>query len=140
MKEDRPDLKTLLEMQLSAVPIINQAVRESFVSSDRIRLAIPFRRRWWTRFLKGPFRLSTEKKLELDPIGTEVFGMFDGERTLEQIIDAFRERRMLSFFEARAVILEFVRRLMRYNLILFKIRDSNAQSSADETTAAPPRN
>jgi hypothetical protein len=122
MKKEQPELRALLQMQLTAVPIVNQAVQEFPFSSGGLRLSIRLQRRGWSRVLGGLLPLSHEKKLELDPIGAEVFQMFDGQHTLEEIIDIYRERWNLSFFESRAVILEFLRRLGRYDLILFKIR------------------
>jgi hypothetical protein len=103
---------------LLTVPAANGAVRAE-PSGDGLLLWVPVRRRWWMGPPLGwllPFR--AERGIALDAIGREVWGACDGQRTTEQIIEAFAARHRLRFHEARLSVLTFLKSLVERNLIV----------------------
>jgi len=99
---------------LQSIPVPNQAVTRM---ADG-RLSVPLRHPTWLRWVRPVLPISKEKKVELDKLGTEVLALCDGHRTIEQIIDLHKDRWHLSFFESRAMILQFLRQLLQRNLIV----------------------
>lgn len=78
---------------LDAVPSRNGAVRTE-LRNETLILWVPLEQRF---FMKAPWSwvlpFRKEKGIELDPLGREVFEECDGERTLEQIIERFSDRK-----------------------------------------------
>ena len=102
---------------LDAVPTKNIAVRLE-PRGPGLLVWVPIRKRWWMRPPIGwilPFR--SEKGVELDALGRQVFVACDGSRTTEQIVEEFAERHRLRFHEARLSVLTFLRSLVERNLV-----------------------
>lgn len=90
------------------------------------RLSVPLRQPKWVRWVRPVFPISKEKQVELDKLGAEIFALCDGHRTVEEIIDRHKDRWHLSFFESRAMILQFLRDLMKRDLIVMKVTSGAA--------------
>jgi hypothetical protein len=102
---------------LDAVPTKNLALRLEPRGSGLL-VWVPIRKRWWMRSPIGwilPFR--SEKGVELDALGRQVFVACDGSRTTEQIVEEFAERHRLRFHEARLSVLSFLKSLVERNLV-----------------------
>lgn len=103
---------------LDATPIANQAVKEQAISEDRVVLVVPVRKRWFNSVpFTWLFYFRSERRLELDALGTQVWRMADGVHTTEQIIEAFAAEHRLSFHEARVCVTQFLRMLTERNLV-----------------------
>jgi hypothetical protein len=113
-----------LRVQLRAVPVLNRDVVVTPLDGGRLKLSVPRTYRWWERPVKWLLVLSDVKHLELDPLGAAVFSLLDGRHTLEEIIDAHSERWKLSFFESRGLVLSFLERLMKWNVVLVRIPEA----------------
>jgi hypothetical protein len=110
---DRLDPAVLLD----AVPSQNQVLRLEPRGSSLV-VWVPIRKRWWMRPPLSwilPFR--SEKGVELDALGHEVFIACDGSRTTERIVEEFAERHRLRFHEARLSVLSFLKSLVERNLV-----------------------
>ena len=117
VKSNTSEFGELLRSQLKSKPVRNEAIVATPLSGNRLKLTIPLRYSWWATPLRRTLHMRSEKYIELDPLGAEIFSLFDGRRTLEEIIDLHSDRWKLTFFESRAMILEFLRRLARRKLI-----------------------
>ena len=121
MREPPMQLTDVLEMQMHSIPVVNEVVKVTPLSRGRLKLTFPIMVPWWAKVFIPPSKVKSQKSIELDPVGADVFEMFDGKRTLGEIIDDFMERWKLSFFESRAVITEFLKRLGKRNLVLYRL-------------------
>jgi hypothetical protein len=102
---------------LDAVPTPNGALRLEPRGSGLV-VWVPIRKRWWMGPPIGwilPFR--SEKGVELDSLGRQVFTACDGSRTTEQIVEEFAETHQLRFHEARLSVLSFLKSLVERNLV-----------------------
>ena len=117
MSSRRSDAADMLGFQLSSRPMRNEAVRAETTEDGALQLTVPLRRRGWARALGRVLPLSEERTVELDELGARVLERCDGERTVEDFIDWFQDRWKLSFFEARGLVLYFLRQLMQRGLI-----------------------
>ena len=53
----------------------------------------------------------------LDRIGTQIWQLCDGEKTVEEVIDAFAARHRLTFHEARAAVTSYVKTLVQRGVL-----------------------
>ena len=58
-----------------------------------------------------------QERLQLDNLGTEVWKMIDGKRTVRDIVDAFAETHQLEGREAEMAVTQFLRDLGKRGLI-----------------------
>lgn len=117
----RPSAGDILNRQLSAVPMLNRAVRSQKLENGRIRLSIPLKKRWWAQALSTLLPLRRQRVMELDSVGSEIFSLCDGTHNVEKIIQLFADKWQLSFFEARASVFDFLRRLMLDQIIVLHL-------------------
>ena len=100
-----------------AVPFKHSAVTER-QTEDSLTLAVPLAERsgffgWLARRTQAP----NETEIELDEIGSFVWNLIDGKRTVTGIADALSKRYKLTKHEAEASLLEFIDRLRRRGCI-----------------------
>ena len=70
------------------------------------------RPRWMVPPLRWIVPYKPERILRLDKLGSLVWELCDGRRTVEQIIDRFAERHHLSFHEARVSVTSYLKELL----------------------------
>lgn len=106
---------------LTAVPVANAAARVeerpegvtvTVANREPAKLLPPFR--WLVRPPK-------EKRLVLDRIGTSVWHLCDGKRTVENVIDAFADQYELEFHESRVAVTEYLRSLVQRGALAMAI-------------------
>jgi hypothetical protein len=115
----RPKKKLTLEHQFASIPVRNPGVTASegeTPGSLLIEQNLVYRglAKVFARYL--PVR--SRKRFLLDGLGADVYGRIDGKKTLEQLIDEFAEEHKLTFLESRALLLEYLRTLMRRGLVV----------------------
>ena len=115
--DHQQDAARLLDIQMASRPVANRAVTVARTDDGKLELSVPTEKRDWRRQLRRVLPLPEEKNVELDYLGAEFFSLCDGERTVEEIVDDYMKRWNLSFFEARGLVLQFLRALMRSGLV-----------------------
>lgn len=98
---------------LAAIPRRNAAA-EVIKEAGSVRIAVQSRPPWW---LVGPLRwllpVRRARVVRLDRVGGWVWGLCDGERTVEQVVEAFADRYNLTFHEARVAVTGYLRQLVQ---------------------------
>jgi hypothetical protein len=106
---------------LKRVPLKNPHVRESRLESGVALLAYPQQMRPFmaalSRRIGGSAALNQERKLQLDDLGTQVWDMIDGRRSVQDLIERFAERHRLRSREAEVSVTQFLRELGRRGVI-----------------------
>ena len=109
---------------LNSKPVKNSDVQEIHLESGDIQLTYPIRVRPWASALlnrlRGTSRNIQKKKLELDALGTAVWDLIDGERSVKQVIKQFSEQHRLHRREAEVAVTQFLLELGRRGLIGLK--------------------
>jgi hypothetical protein len=110
------------EEALECRPVKNDQVVESRSDGGDLLLSYPVAVRPWAAGLirrmgwnKG--RTVYRKKLQLDALGTEVWELLDGRRTVRQVIGRFAAAHRLPEREAAIAVTRFIRELGRRGLI-----------------------
>ncbi len=106
---------------LGRTPVKNRHVRESRLDSGEVVLHYPVSAPPWVarvaRWLQKDPGLPRVGKLQLDALGTAVWDMIDGRRSLGGIAAAFAESNQLEPKEAQVSVAQFARELGRRGLI-----------------------
>jgi len=106
---------------LTAIPVQNREITTQVSASGHIRIRYPVTVRPWIAKLVQRFKGSSPqmrfRKLELDSIGTDVWRMIDGKRTVQEIIDEFAQFHQLPKAESESAITQFLRDLGQRGLI-----------------------
>jgi hypothetical protein len=109
---------------LNCRPIKNDEIDEVVLENGELLLAYPIKVKPWVSALLR--RLGREggqgakKKLQLDALGTAVWNMLDGHRTVRQVAQVFSRTHQLYPKEAEVAVTQFIRELGRRGLIGLK--------------------
>jgi hypothetical protein len=98
VEEQNKDEGILLIYYISIKPLFHSLVKK-FTSTDGSKV---------------------KKKLQLDPLGTSVWKIIDGKRSVQEIAGAFQQEHQLDQREAEAAITAFLKDLGKRGLIALK--------------------
>lgn len=106
---------------MACVPVKNAGVAEERLDTGEVLLSYPMTTRpWIDRLAKavgaGEPKIHV-KKLQLDALGTSVWDLMDGIRTVGQIVDAFAEHHLLEAREAEMSVTLFLRQLGKRGIV-----------------------
>lgn len=103
---------------LQTIPLRNQKLRlQSHPDGKGITVMSTVNYHGPAKWLKRWLPLRPERHYSIEGVACEVFESIDGKCTLEQLIDAFAETHKLTFFEARALLMQYLQTLMNRGLI-----------------------
>ena len=115
----RPELSR--SEALSLRPAKNQHVVEERLGADEVIIEYPMTVKPWVSALLQRFGGRSEpvrtKKLQLDELGTAVWDMVDGQRSVREIVAEFADTHRLERKEAEVSVTHFLRMLGQRGLI-----------------------
>lgn len=118
MKRDRKDIRRA--EALDCKPIKSAGVEEVLLDSGETMLIYPVKARPWVSAVFRRFGNEVSvvrKKLQLDEMGTFVWGLLDGNRTVRQVIEVFSRTHRLHSKEAEVAVVQFIRELGHRGLV-----------------------
>jgi hypothetical protein len=106
---------------LACVPVKNRHVSEQRLDSGEVVVLYPVAVRPWmaaaARWLGAGASPPRTAKLQLDRLGSYVWGMLDGQTSLRRIAAAFAAEHRLERKEAEVAVTQFIRELGRRGLV-----------------------
>lgn len=106
---------------LDRIPVKNRQISENRLDSGEVVISYPVTMRPLFAGLArrfGQAEVQTRiKKLQLDDLGTSVWNLMDGERSVRQLIKMFAGTHQLEPREAEVSVTQFIRELGRRGLI-----------------------
>ena len=105
------------ERMLRARPIRNAAAELERAEDGAVRITVRKRPPRWLTPLAWVFRPHLTDRYELDALGAQVWSLCDGQRSVEQIVDACSGEFELTFHEARAAVTGYLRDLVRRGVV-----------------------
>ena len=112
------------EEALGCRPVRDEAVREEQLDDGLFRLSYPVRMRpWMARLMQrfgGGIPEPVNKKIELDELGSAVWRLIDGRRSVRQIVGEFQVAYKLDRKEAEVSVTAFIRELGRRGIVGLK--------------------
>ena len=102
--------------------IQNAAVRVEHIDHDRVKMYVKAGK---PRFLVPPLSwivpVRRERATALDRVGTQIWRLCDGEKTVEEVIDAFATLHDLTFHESRVAVTGYARMLVQRGLLVIAV-------------------
>lgn len=109
---------------MDSTPLKNVEVREERLPGDSILLHYPVSLRpWIAKILRrstGDASAIRFRKLQLDGLGSEVWDLLDGVRSVRRIIEIFAASHQLPQREVEIAVTQFLRQLGRRGIIGFQ--------------------
>ena len=106
---------------LDRIPVKNRQISENRLETGEVIISYPVTMRpifaGLARRFGGAEVQTRMKKLQLDELGTLVWNLMDGERSVRQLIKMFAETHQLEAREAEVSVTQFIRELGRRGLI-----------------------
>ncbi|MGD9042800.1 MAG: PqqD family protein [Desulfobacterales bacterium] len=106
---------------LKCTPVISDKIVADRLESGEVIIRYPVTIRpffaTWVKRFGGPDDYVQTKSLQLDELGSSVWDLLDGKRTVRQLIQIFAETHQLQFREAEVAVTQFIRELGRRGLI-----------------------
>ncbi len=106
---------------LDRIPVKNRQISENRLETGEIVISYPVTMRSIFSGLAKRFggqEVQTRmKKLQLDELGTSVWNLMDGNRSVRQLVKIFAETHQLETREAEVSVTQFIRELGRRGLI-----------------------
>jgi hypothetical protein len=112
------------EDALGCTPVKHGEAQEERLPGGELVIRYPITVRPW--FASLARRLGTRAaatrtvRLQLDALGTEVWGMLDGRTSLHEVAGRFAERHRVGEREAQTAVAQFVRELGRRGLVALR--------------------
>lgn len=108
--------------QLQCVPVRNEGARAAPAPGNPDAVIVEVRLRY-PGVLDAAARLVKARRVrryELAGISRELFEKLDGRQTLENLIDSLAAEEQLTFLEARALLVQYLRDLMQRGLVVIR--------------------
>lgn len=109
---------------LKCIPIKNTQIQEKRLETGEVLVTYPIRIKPWLASMIRRFGGSVNevqlKKLQLDELGTTVWDLMDGRRSVHQLIKIFAAKYHLETKEAEVSMTRFIRMLGKRGLIGLK--------------------
>lgn len=119
-KKNGNDIKPTREEAMTAIPVINSGVSTEKLETGEVLIIYPVTLRpiliKLAQYL-GKAPEVTSRKLQLDILGTSVWHLLDGRRSVGQIIKEFAQTHQLHPKEAEVSVTQFLRSLGQRGLI-----------------------
>ena len=108
------------ETQLQSVPLRNENVRLAPSDKDpEVLIAeVTLKYRGLLALAKALFNARKVKKIVMTGLTRDLYEKLDGKTTVEDLIDHLMEAEKLTFFESRALVVEYLKGLMKRGLIV----------------------
>ena len=120
-RKKRPGTEISRSEALNCIPVKNIQAQETRGETGLVLLCYPVETRpWiagWIRRFRGASDGARLKKLQLDALGTAVWDLLDGRRTVGQVIQGFTAMQRLHPKEANVAVTLFLRELGKRGLI-----------------------
>ena len=106
---------------LNRIPVKNIQISENRLETGEVLICYPVTiRSFFASLVKrfgGPEEQVQTKKLQLDTLGSTVWDLLDGKRSVRHLIQIFAETHQLQPREAEVAVTQFIRELGRRGLI-----------------------
>ena len=112
------------EEALGRTPVKYRHLREERTAAGEVVILYPVTARPWiaalARWLGTGAAAPRTGRLQLDAMGSEVWGMLDGRSSLREIAERFAGRHRVGTTEAQTAVAQFVRELGRRGLVALR--------------------
>lgn len=119
-----------LSQQLSSVPVRNESVSIAKDEDGDLVVEVKLLYTGLLRVASILLKMRKTKRFVLEGLGLQIYESIDGEKSFEDLIDGFAAEHKLTFFEARALLMQYMQILMKNGLVAIGVRRRDGISSA----------
>ena len=106
---------------LRAKPVRNRLCAWEEAGEGEITVRVPTSRQGWRGWLARLCSIPREYAVALDPVGAKVWGLCDGETTVEEIVKALCETYSLERREAETSLMRYLEQLGKRGLVVLAV-------------------
>ena len=126
----KPRFRLERKEALAARPIRNPEVGYERQEEGEVLITLRRRKDWLTRVLSLAFVIPTERKIQLDQVGSQVWELCDGEHTVEDLIREMAGEHKLQRREAEVSLTTYLRLLGKRRLIGILVQKEKANGDS----------
>ncbi len=115
---------------LRSKPVRNGRLTCEENSDGEIVLGIPRRKTWWINTMSRVFYVPSRRTVVLDKIGSFLWGLCDGQNTVDHVIATIRNEYKLERKEAEISTLTYLKQLTEKGLIGLAVATRKGEKSA----------
>jgi hypothetical protein len=120
------------EQALEARPVRNPSLKWRLNDQDEVEIIVPRRSDRLGRVLGYLFYVPTTRPLVLDEVGSRVWHLCDGERTVAEMVQTMCDEYKLGKREVEVSLTEYLRKLGRRGMIGFLVTEELARELGEE--------
>ena len=128
----RPPSPLTREQAFQARPVRNPALKWRLNDEDNVEIIVPRRSDRMGRILGFLFYVPETRPLVLDEVGTRVWQLCDGERTVEEIVQVLSDQYILDRHEVELSLTAYMRTLGRRGMIGFLVPEEMARELGEQ--------
>ena len=117
MSAVQPDIELDIEKQLKAIPGSAKHLQEECLEQGlKVTIGLPCEKKIKPFFKR--FKADKPQSFILEGLGLELFELVNSRNTVDELLTEFQAKHMLSFFEARNLVVQYLGSLMEHGLIV----------------------
>ncbi|MBI2297604.1 MAG: PqqD family protein [Armatimonadetes bacterium] len=124
----RRDARITREEAFSARPLRNPAIVWEQQDSGLVLLTVPLEVKPWMRLLRYVIQVPTERRVELDEVGSDVWLWCDGESSVKELTARLAKAHQLNAREAEVSLTQFLQTLAKRRFIGFALAVDDARA------------
>lgn len=128
----RPRSPLTREQAFEARPVRNPSLKWRLNDEDNVEVIIPRRGDRVGRALGFLFYVPESRPLVLDEVGSRVWQLCDGERTVEEVVETLRDEYKLDRREVEVSLTEYLRTLGKRGMIGFLVPEEMARELGEQ--------
>ncbi|NUQ00920.1 MAG: PqqD family protein [Armatimonadetes bacterium] len=113
---------------LSARPLRNPVIVWEETEQGHVLLTVPLEVKPWMRLLRLVMQVPTERKVELDELGSDIWRWADGEATVESLVGQLAAAHRLNRREAEVSLTQFLQTLAKRRFLGFALELDDARA------------
>lgn len=106
---------------LAARPLRNPAIDWELQDNGLVLLTVPLELKPWMRMVRAVVHFPTERRVELDEVGSDVWQWADGQATVEELVGRMTAKHRLNAREAEVSLTQFLQTLAKRRFMAFAV-------------------
>ncbi len=112
---------------LAAVPVHSGNYNPVILDTGQVSFTISRKKSWFASIFVTIFGVAGEKTITLDKIGSYVWKLCDGSKSVAEIAFSMKEDFKLTRKEAQVSVIQFVQTLMKKGVLSVKVTKKNSK-------------
>jgi hypothetical protein len=117
------------EQAMAAWPVRNPSLTYQTTDDGTVKVDLPRRKDWMGGLLSFAFMVPDSRPVQLDDVGTLVWGLCDGEHTVSDVLEALCNEYKLNRREVEVSLTQYLQTLGKRGMIAFAVPKEVAEEA-----------